>query len=78
MIEVNDNNFYVDVIEKSKEISVIVDFWALWCQPCLMLGPMLEKIEREFQGKFILAKMNLQENQETAAHYGIKSIPLVG
>lgn len=77
MIEVNDNNFYVDVIEKSKEIPVLVDFWAPWCQPCLILGPVLEKLEREYRGEFILAKINVQENQETAAHYGIKSIPLV-
>ncbi len=56
---------------------MLVDFWAPWCQPCLILGPVLEKLEREYRGEFILAKINVQENQETAAHYGIKSIPLV-
>jgi len=77
MIEVNDNNFYVDVIEKSKEIPVLVDFWSPSCQPCLMLGPVLERLEKEYQGKFILAKLNVQDNQKIAAHYGIRSIPLV-
>jgi len=77
MIEVNDNNFYVDVIEKSKEIPVLVDFWSPSCQPCLMLGPVLERLEKEYQGKFILAKLNIQDNQKIASHYSIRSIPLV-
>ncbi len=61
MIEVNDNNFYVDVIEKSSEIPILVDFWAPWCQPCLILGPVLEKIEREFPLKSIKEMRNATE-----------------
>jgi len=77
MIEVNDSNFYAEVIERSREIPVLADFWAPWCQPCLMLGPVLEKIEKEFKDKFVLAKINVQDNQKIAAHYGVQSIPLV-
>ncbi len=77
MIEVNDENFYQQVIQKSKEIPIVVDFWAPWCQPCLMLGPILEKLEKEYQGKFILAKLNVEENREISSYFNIASIPSV-
>ena len=51
-IEVNDVNFETEVIEKSGSIPVVVDFWATWCAPCLMLSPTLEKLAKEFEGKF--------------------------
>ncbi len=76
-IEVNDNMFQEKVIEQSKRVPVVVDFWAQWCPPCLMLGPVLEKLAKEYNGKFILAKINVSENQETAQKYGIMSIPAV-
>ena len=75
--EVNDNNFQEKVIEKSKEIPVVVDFWATWCMPCLMLGPVLEKLAEEYKGKFILVKVNVDVARETAMKYGIMSIPSV-
>ncbi len=76
-IEVNDSNFEQEVIEKSKEIPVIVDFWAPWCAPCVMLGPLIEKVAEENEGKVVLAKMNVDENPLKSQEYGIMSIPNV-
>ena len=76
-IEVGDYDFEERVIEKSKQIPVIVDFWAQWCMPCLVLGPVLEKITNEDKGKFILAKLNVDKNPVTSQRYGIRSIPAV-
>lgn len=74
-IEVNDSNFEKEVLEKSKEIPVVVDFWAGWCMPCLMLKPILKKIAKEYEGKFVLAKLNTDENPETSGKFKISSIP---
>ncbi len=76
-IEVDDSTFEKEVIEKSKEIPVVVDFWATWCMPCLILGPILEKLAEEYKGKFILAKLNVDKNPITSRKYGIMSIPAV-
>ena len=76
-IEVNDADFKQNVIEKSKTIPVVVDFWAEWCMPCMILGPVLEKIAKEYAGKFILAKVNLEKNQQKAQEYNVRSIPNV-
>jgi len=76
-MDVNDNNFEKEVLEKSKEIPIVVDFWASWCSPCLILGPMLEEISDEHKGKFILAKANVDENQLNAEKYGVRGIPAV-
>jgi len=77
VIKVIDVDFKEKVIEKSKEIPVIVDFWAQWCQPCLILGPILEELEEESKSKFILAKINVDEAPETSKQYSIMSIPSV-
>jgi len=76
-IDVNDTSFERDVIEKSKEVPVVIDFWAPWCAPCLMLGPVLEKFAEEYKGKFILAKVNVDENPQISQGYNIMSIPSV-
>ena len=76
-IEVNDNNFEKEVIEKSKSVPVAVDFWAEWCMPCKSLGPVLEKLTKEFNGKFILAKANVDNVKLKANEYKIRSIPNV-
>jgi putative thioredoxin len=63
------------VLEKSMEKPVLVDFWADWCQPCQTIMPMLAKLADEYAGKFELAKVNADQEQEIAAHFGIKSLP---
>ncbi|MGH8781089.1 thioredoxin [Paraburkholderia sp.] len=69
--------FEKDVITASTLAPVLVDFWAPWCGPCKTLGPMLEKLEAEYDGKWRLVKVNVDENQELAAHFGVRSIPHV-
>ncbi|NPE26937.1 thioredoxin [Methanococcoides sp. SA1] len=76
-IDVTDANFESEVIEKSKTTPVLVDFWASWCGPCMMLGPTLEKIAKEFEGKLIVAKASTEENQDAASKFGVMSIPAV-
>jgi len=76
-IDVNDSNFEKEVIEKSKQVPVVVDLWAPWCTPCLMLGPILEKLAEEYKGKFILAKLNVDENPFVSQKYQVRSIPSV-
>lgn len=76
-IDVTDKDFKEKVLEQSKEKPVVVDFWATWCVPCLMLGPILEKLALEYKDKFILAKLNVDENPIVSQTYGIMSIPAV-
>jgi thioredoxin len=76
-IKANDENFQERVIEQSKKIPVVVDFWASWCMPCLVLGPTLEKLAKEYNGKFILAKTNVDETRLFAQKYMVMSIPNV-
>ena len=77
IIEVITENFMSDVIERSIETPVIVDFWAPWCEPCKQLTPVIEKIVREKNGNVILAKMNIDESPEVAQQLKIQSIPAV-
>ncbi len=74
-VDVTTDTFEREVIEASNSTPVVVDFWAPWCGPCRILRPILEKLSAEYGGKFKLAKVNSDENQEIAAEYGIRSIP---
>ena len=75
--DTSEATFMADVIEASREVPVIVDFWAPWCGPCKTLGPMLEKAVAEAKGKVRMVKVNVDENQQIAAQLRIQSIPTV-
>lgn len=72
---VGAQDFQALVIENSYKQPVLVDFWADWCEPCKSLAPVLAKLAEEYKGKFILAKVDTEKEQELAAHFGIKSLP---
>ncbi|RLD17843.1 MAG: thioredoxin [Caldiserica bacterium] len=77
MKEVTEKEFKKDVIEKSKEKPVLVDFWADWCQPCLIFSPILEELEKEYHQEFIFYKVNIKENESLALQLGIQAIPTI-
>jgi len=72
-VKVDKNNFKADVLDAKEP--VVVDFWAEWCGPCKMIGPSLEEIANELGGKAKIAKLNIDENPELAAQFGVRSIP---
>jgi putative thioredoxin len=76
-INVDAANFQSVVMEGSRQVPVVMDFWAPWCGPCKALKPLLEKLAEEFQGKFILAMLNADDNQDLAAQFGVRGIPNV-
>jgi len=76
-MEVNDNDFEEKVIKKSKDIPVIVDFYADWCGPCQMLSPILEKLAKEYEEKALFVKIDTDNNPATTKKYGVTGIPAV-
>ncbi len=74
-VKVESGTFESEVLKS--DIPVLVDFWASWCQPCLRLAPTIEALATEFAGRVKVAKLNVDENQEVAARFGIRGIPTV-
>jgi thioredoxin 1 len=72
-VTVNVNNFQAEVLESS--LPVLVDFWATWCGPCRMLGPVIEELAKDKEGSLKVAKINVDENPELARQYRVRSIP---
>jgi len=73
LLQVNDSNFEDEIVKS--DLPAMVDLWAPWCQPCLMTAPWVEELAQKYEGRFKVAKMNVDENPMTATQYGVRSIP---
>jgi putative thioredoxin len=77
IVDAEEATFQQEVVERSRQVLVVIDFWAEWCQPCRLLGPILEKLAQDYDGKFLLVKAETEKLPNIAAGFGVQSIPAV-
>src|SRR5947209_20335995 len=74
-VEITDSNF--DELVKNSDVPVLVDFWAQWCGPCLAMGPVIEQMAKEYEGKAVIAKLDVDSNPNISMAYGVRNIPTI-